>query len=281
MAEQLQRKRELLGRELRRYDSLKGARLLDTLPSPEGVGYRNRARMAVGLSRHGGATLGYFRAGTREIVDAPECGVLVPELLETTRRIRNLLTAARNIPRELRHLDLRCGSDPRRQHLTLVFRATEMPRFPLEALAARGAGGRRHLGQPESEQRAAGDPRLDPAPVGPARDLGAACRDEAARLAGRVLPGQPVDPAGDPRVDGSLPDRRRAADRPVRRRRHARAGAADTSTAGCCSPRGRAPRWPTSSRPRARSGGTTSRCCRRRWSARCASCANGGPTPSC
>ena len=68
------------------YDSLKGARLLDTLPSPEGVGYRNRARMAVGLSRHGGATLGYFRAGTREIVDAPECGVLVPELLETTRR---------------------------------------------------------------------------------------------------------------------------------------------------------------------------------------------------
>jgi 23S rRNA (uracil1939-C5)-methyltransferase len=133
-AEQVERKRELLGRELRGYGSLKDARLLDTLPSPEGAGYRNRARMAVGLSRYGGATLGYFRAGTREIVDAPECGVLVPELLETTRHIRNLLTTARNIPRELRHLDLRCGSDPRRQHLTLVFRASEMPRFPLEAL---------------------------------------------------------------------------------------------------------------------------------------------------
>jgi 23S rRNA (uracil1939-C5)-methyltransferase len=133
-AEQLERKRERLGRELRRYASLKGARLLDTLPSPEGVGYRNRARMAVGLSRHGGATLGYFRAGTREIVDAPECGVLIPELLETTRRIRELLNTARNIPRELRHVDLRCGSDPRRQHLTLVFRASELPRFPLEAL---------------------------------------------------------------------------------------------------------------------------------------------------
>jgi 23S rRNA (uracil1939-C5)-methyltransferase len=133
-AEQLDRKRALLGRELRGYDSLKGARLLDTLPSPEEVGYRNRARMAVGLSRHGGATLGYFRAGTREIVDAPECGVLVPELLETTRLIRNLLTTARFIPRQLRHLDLRCGSDPRRQHLTLVFRASEMPRFPIEEL---------------------------------------------------------------------------------------------------------------------------------------------------
>jgi 23S rRNA (uracil1939-C5)-methyltransferase len=133
-AEQLQRKRELLGGALRRYSSLQGARLLDTLPSPEGARYRNRARMAVGLSRHGGATLGYFRAGTREIVDAPECGVLLPELLETTRCIRKLLTGARNIPRQLRHLDLRCGSDPRRQHLTLVLRASEMPRFPTESL---------------------------------------------------------------------------------------------------------------------------------------------------
>jgi len=133
-AEQLDRKRAMLRRELRGYDSLKSVRLLDPLPSPEGAGYRNRARMAVGFSRQRGLSLGYFRAGSREIVDAPDCGVLVPELLETTRRIRKLLTHARNIPRELRHLDLRCGSDPRRQHLTLVFRATEMPRFPLEAL---------------------------------------------------------------------------------------------------------------------------------------------------
>jgi 23S rRNA (uracil1939-C5)-methyltransferase len=55
-------------------------------------------------------------------------------VLETTRRIRDLLTTARNVPRQLRHVDLRCGSDPGRQHLTLVFRATEMPRFPLDAL---------------------------------------------------------------------------------------------------------------------------------------------------
>jgi len=134
-AEQLERKREFLGREMRAYTSLKGARLLDAMPSPQGADYRNRARMAVGLSRHGGAKLGYFRAGSREIVDAPRCGVLVPELLETTRKIRKLLTTSRNnIPRELRHLDLRCGTDTGRQHLTLVFRSKEMPRFPMEAL---------------------------------------------------------------------------------------------------------------------------------------------------
>jgi 23S rRNA (uracil1939-C5)-methyltransferase len=90
--------------------------------------------MAVGLSRYGGAKLGYYRAGTREIVDVLECGVLVPELLETTRAVRELLNSSRGIPRELRHLDLRCGSDPGAQHLTLVFRSRELPRFPMEAL---------------------------------------------------------------------------------------------------------------------------------------------------
>lgn len=133
-AEQLARKRDVLGRTLHRFRRLSGVKLLDTLPSPEWTGYRNRARMAVGLSRHGGATLGYFRAGTREIVDAKECGVMVPELLDTTRRIRDLLNARQDIPKELRHIDVRCGTDPRRQHLILVFRAKEVPRFPLEPL---------------------------------------------------------------------------------------------------------------------------------------------------
>lgn len=131
---QLERKRKILGRGLKAYESLAGARVLSTLPSPERTGYRNRARMAVGISRHNRTKLGYFRSGTREIVDAPDCGVIVPELLETTRRIRRLLNSAQNIPRELRHIDLLCGSDSRRQHLTLVFWAAEMPRFPIEAL---------------------------------------------------------------------------------------------------------------------------------------------------
>ncbi len=132
--EQLQRKRRVLGRELRNYDSLANVHIPRTLSSPKTIGYRNRVRMAVGISRHGGTRLGYFRSGTREIVDTPDCGVIAPELLDTTRRIRELLNTAGNIPRELRHLDLLCGSDPRRQHLILVFRADEMPPFPLEAL---------------------------------------------------------------------------------------------------------------------------------------------------
>lgn len=132
--DQLRRKRGAVGHAMRRYRTLRDVRLLETLPSPVGSGYRNRARMAVGLPREGGAELGYFRAGTREVVDAPDCGVLVPELLDTTRRIRAFLNARRDIPRELRHVDVRCGTDPGRQHLILVFRAKEAPRFPLEAL---------------------------------------------------------------------------------------------------------------------------------------------------
>jgi 23S rRNA (uracil1939-C5)-methyltransferase len=38
------------------------------------------------------------------------------------------------VPRTLRHIDVRCGSNPKRQHLTLVFRATDPPSFPLDSL---------------------------------------------------------------------------------------------------------------------------------------------------
>jgi len=136
-ADQLLRKRELLGRALGESSGLRRIRPLPCLPSPLREGYRNRAKMAIGISRHGGVHVGYFRAGTREIVNAPECRVLIPELLETTCRIRRFLETSKNIPRTLRHVDLRCGSDPARQHLTLVFRATDRPPFPLDALRER------------------------------------------------------------------------------------------------------------------------------------------------
>ncbi len=133
-ADQLRRKREALQKELARYERLRNATLLACMPSPVTAGYRSRAKMAVGISRRGEVRVGYFRTGTRELVDAPECRVLVPELLETTRRVRGFLAGGRRIPRELRHLDLRCGSDPSRQHLTLVFRAAVFPEFPLDRL---------------------------------------------------------------------------------------------------------------------------------------------------
>ena len=136
-ANQLVRKRGVLARALGRYPRLRDLKPRPCLPSPRAAGYRNRAKLAVGLSRTPSETrLGYFRSGTREIVDAPECRVLVPELSETVRRLRGFLGRQRKIPRELRHIDLRCGSDCARQHLTLVFRSAECPPFPLEALRA-------------------------------------------------------------------------------------------------------------------------------------------------
>jgi len=132
--DQLRQKREILTAAMARYPSLRRADVLASLPSPLVAGYRSRAKMAVGFSRNGRVRLGYFRAGTREIVDAPDCRVVVPEILETSRRLRTLLAAPPSFPRELRHIDLRCGSDPGRQHLTLVLRASECPSLPLDAL---------------------------------------------------------------------------------------------------------------------------------------------------
>jgi len=130
---QLADKQRVLEQALRLPATLKHVKLLDCIPSPQIRSYRNRAKLAVALSRSAETRLGYFRAGTREVVDAFDCRVLLPQLLETTRRLRSFLIKAR-IPRVLRYVDLRCGSDARRQHLTLVFRAKEMPSFPLDAL---------------------------------------------------------------------------------------------------------------------------------------------------
>ena len=134
--QQLRGKREILVQALSRHPGLRRLQPLPCVASPLRDGYRNRAKMAIGMSRHG-IRVGYFRSGTREIVDAPDCRVLMPELLETTRRIRLFLTRSRSVPPALRHIDVRCGSDPTRQHLTLVFRATHCPAFPVDGLRRR------------------------------------------------------------------------------------------------------------------------------------------------
>lgn len=132
--EQLESKRRWLMDALdeeARYDARK---ILPTLPSPLVEGYRNRAKMTISTDIEGRSTLGYFQRGSREVVDAPSCGVLVPELLETTRRLRGLLNSSTRFPFALRHIDLRCGSDPERQHLTLVVKTETAPRLPIEAI---------------------------------------------------------------------------------------------------------------------------------------------------
>ena len=121
-------------------DALKVVRQIDrrvilpTVPSPSIDGYRNRVKMAISTSRDGRSSLGYFQRRSRNVVDTPHCGVLVPELLETTGHFRRLLNSRTNIPYSLRHIDLRCGTDPRLQHLTLVVKGDSVPRLPIEAV---------------------------------------------------------------------------------------------------------------------------------------------------
>jgi 23S rRNA (uracil1939-C5)-methyltransferase len=132
---QLERKRQrlfdVLGETLR----LDQRQVLPTVPSPRVEGYRNRAKMTISSDRDRRSALGYFQRDSRTVVDAPDCGVLVPELLETTRRFRRLLNESRKFPFNLRHIDLRCGTEATRQHLTLVIKAETAPRLPIEEIA--------------------------------------------------------------------------------------------------------------------------------------------------
>ncbi len=132
---QLERKRQrlfdVLGKNLR----LDKRQVLPTVPSPRVEGYRNRAKMTISSDRERKSSLGYFQRKSRTVVDAPDCGVLIPELLETTRHLRRLLNASKKFPFNLRHIDLRCGTDPTRQHLTLVVKAETAPRLPIEEIA--------------------------------------------------------------------------------------------------------------------------------------------------
>lgn len=110
-------------------------KILPTLASPQIEGYRNRAKMAISTDKDRRSALGYFRRSSREVVDAPQCEVLVPELLETTHSLRKLLNSSTKFPFVLRHIDLRCGTDPTQQHLTLVVKSETAPKLPIDAIA--------------------------------------------------------------------------------------------------------------------------------------------------
>ena len=131
---QLLRKRRTLRTAMQSYRSLANIEVQECLASPEIDGYRNRAKMAVAISKYQDPDLGYFRPRSREVEDAPDCKILEREILRTTRDFRNLLRSPVRVPKSLRHVDVRCGSDTHHQHLTLVFRSREMPDFPLERI---------------------------------------------------------------------------------------------------------------------------------------------------
>ena len=134
-AQQLQSKRLWLMDAISKQSRFDKKKILPTLASQQIEGYRNRAKMAISTDRDRQSALGYFQRGSREVVDAPDCGVLVPELLETTRSLRRLLNSSTRFPFVLRHIDLRCGSDPTRQHLTLVIKAETRPKLPIDAIS--------------------------------------------------------------------------------------------------------------------------------------------------
>jgi len=132
---QLESKRQLLMDAISKKSRFKKDKILPTLPSLQIEGYRSRAKMAISTDRDRRSALGYFQRGSREVVDAPHCGVLVPELLETTGSLRRLLNSSTRFPFVLRHIDLRCGTDPTQQHLTLVVNSETLPKLPIEAIA--------------------------------------------------------------------------------------------------------------------------------------------------
>lgn len=131
---QLESKRRKLMEALDERVRFQPRQILPTLPSPQVEGYRSRAKMAISTDRDRLSILGYFQRRSREVVDAPHCGVLVPELLETTHNLRQLLNSSAKIPYALRYIDLRCGSNPELQHLTLVVRDATLPRLPIDAI---------------------------------------------------------------------------------------------------------------------------------------------------
>jgi len=131
---QLERKRNRLIDVLRETLRLNPRQVPPPVPSPKIEGYRNRAKMTISTNKERQSALGYFQRKSRTVVDAPDCTVLVPELLETTRQLRRLLNTSDRFPFNLRHIDLRSGSDPTKQHLTLVVKSDQMPRLPIEAI---------------------------------------------------------------------------------------------------------------------------------------------------
>jgi 23S rRNA (uracil1939-C5)-methyltransferase len=64
-----------------------GALDVEVIESPDTYGYRTRARLTF-LRTKNGLVLGYFAAGSRELVDVEVCAVLAPQLAEASALVR-------------------------------------------------------------------------------------------------------------------------------------------------------------------------------------------------
>ncbi len=124
-AEQLAAKRARVVAELARFPSVCAIDVDEAPPAPRPLGYRTRARLAVGAG-----AVGLFAAGTHDVVDTPACRVLSPALLEAAAALRAALGAGASV----RHVELREDAAGA-VGLTLVTHRVEADaRWPVQAL---------------------------------------------------------------------------------------------------------------------------------------------------
>lgn len=161
-ASQPEAKREIVAGELRALVADPAQVRLHPVRGPA-LGYRRRARMHYTKRDDGSLALGFFAARSREVVDAPACPVLRPELEHAFARVRAL---APFLPREGQVMGLSDG-----QHAVLGLPGV---RPDEEALAAAHAllderlvgmvlrGGRRSVAVGDHELRLDGGDGLAP-----------------------------------------------------------------------------------------------------------------------
>jgi 23S rRNA (uracil1939-C5)-methyltransferase len=103
--EQLLAKADILRNALRRIGGKDETGPIDVIPSPLAYGYRHRCRIQV-AHRRGKLVLGFFRAGSHEVIPAGECPVLHEPLRRLLPHLARILSAQRRGLRDLRSLQL-------------------------------------------------------------------------------------------------------------------------------------------------------------------------------
>ena len=87
---QLEIKREIVADALSSYESLQGAEVMSTLPSPSRFGYRNHARFTVGRGGERGIA-GFMNADSRRFVRIDECLIMDDRINETLAQLQGRL----------------------------------------------------------------------------------------------------------------------------------------------------------------------------------------------
>lgn len=128
--DQLTQKREQVSESLGRYPVLASAEVRPCAGATPFVGYRTRAKLAVG----GDGKIGLYAPGTHKVIDLPLCVALSPRMRQVVDAVREELAAFRISPYNpdrgvglLRYLDLRESLAAEKVHLTLVLKAETVP----------------------------------------------------------------------------------------------------------------------------------------------------------